>query len=30
LRQLASSTGTSLSALVTQALEAFLKRREHG
>jgi predicted HicB family RNase H-like nuclease len=30
LRQLASSTGASLSALVTQALEAFLKRREHG
>jgi predicted HicB family RNase H-like nuclease len=30
LRQLAHSTGASLSALVTQALEAFLKRREHG
>lgn len=30
LRQLASSTGTSLSVLVRQALEAFLKRREHG
>ena len=30
LRQLARSTGASLSALVTQALEAFLKRREHG
>lgn len=30
LRQLASSTGTSLSVLVTQALEAFLKRREPG
>lgn len=30
LRQLASSTGASLSTLVTQALETFLKRREHG
>jgi predicted HicB family RNase H-like nuclease len=30
LRQRASSTGASLSALVTQALEAFLKRREPG
>jgi predicted HicB family RNase H-like nuclease len=30
LRQLASSTGASLSTLVSQALEAFLKRREHG
>ena len=30
VRRLASSTGASLSALVTQALEAFLKRREHG
>jgi predicted HicB family RNase H-like nuclease len=30
LRQRASATGASLSALVTQALEAFLKRREPG
>ena len=30
LRQLASSTGQSLSALVTRALEAFLQRGRHG
>jgi predicted HicB family RNase H-like nuclease len=30
VRRLASATGASLSALVSQALEAFLKRREHG
>jgi hypothetical protein len=30
LRQLASSTGKSLSVLVAQALEAFLRRGRHG